>query len=66
MDNARLDLYSTFIHSIVEGRSNSNPEKTYNEKWVLRKIAALKPMFEEIYEDLPNRLKTFLKKMMKD
>ena len=57
VNNARLDLYSTFIHSIVEGRYNQNPEKIYYEKWVLRKIAALKSMFEEIYEeDLPKDL----------
>src|SRR6185437_17091583 len=60
VNNARLDLYSTFIHSIVEGRSNPYPEKTYNEKWVLHKIADFKSMFEEIYEDQPDLLRTFI------
>jgi hypothetical protein len=58
---ARFILYSTFIHSILEGRYKGTPLQIVKEKWILRKIAALKTIFEQAYEeDLPKLLQTFI------
>ena len=59
---ARLILYSKFIHSILEGRYQYSRE-IVKEKWIMRKIAALKAIFEEVYEeDLPKHLQKFIDK----
>jgi hypothetical protein len=50
------------IYSILEGRYQYSKEIA-NEKWILRKTAALKTMFEEVYEEnLPKQLKIIIKK----
>lgn len=62
----RLILYSTFIHSILEGRYHYS-KSIANEKWILRKIAALKSIFEEVYEEnFQKILSILLKKNNKD
>jgi hypothetical protein len=54
---ARLILYSTFIHSILKGKYDKSSGEIANEKWIMRKIAALKNISEDVYEeDLPCKL----------
>lgn len=60
---ARLILYSGFIHSVLKGKyQHSLTEiEIVKEKWIMRKIAALKTIFEEVYEeDLPKLLQIFI------
>jgi hypothetical protein len=60
---ARFILYSTFIHSILEGRYKGALIEVVKEKWILRKIAALKSIYQELYEeDLQKLLLTFIEK----
>jgi uncharacterized protein YjbI with pentapeptide repeats len=62
IDKARLVLYSTFIHSIIKGKYQYSKEIA-NEKWILRKIAVLKTIMNEVYEeDLHQHLQIFVEK----
>ena len=64
---ARLILYSTFIHSILKGKYEQSSIETANEKWIMRKIADLKMISEDVYEeDLPEKLLTFVEEEQKD
>ena len=61
-DLSKTILYFNFIHSIIKGKylESEDPKINY-EKWILRKIAALKMMYKDkLYEsDLRNKLKKF-------
>lgn len=46
--NFQVLLYAGFIHSILEGRPLINPETIHYEKWILRKIAALKAIYKDL------------------
>src|SRR6478672_3196465 len=64
---ARLILYSTFIHSILEGRYKDSPMEIVKEKWILRKIAALKMISDEVYEEeLSEKLQTVVEQKQKE
>jgi hypothetical protein len=66
-EKGRLILYSTFIHSILEGRYKGSPIEIVKEKWIMRKIAALKAIFEELYEeDLPELLQTLVEEEQRE
>jgi uncharacterized protein YjbI with pentapeptide repeats len=58
---ANVILYSTFIHSILHGKYEKEDWRLGYEKWILRKIAALKAIYKEdlFKEDLKNYLKIF-------
>ncbi len=58
--NFQVLLYSSFIHSIIDGRPLIKPETIHYEKWILRKIAALKAIYKELTIDLiKEKLKVF-------
>jgi uncharacterized protein YjbI with pentapeptide repeats len=50
-ENFQVLLYSSFIHSILKGRIPDNPDLIQYEKWILRKIAALKAIYKENLTD---------------
>ena len=59
---SRFILYSTLIHYVLKGKYKYSKEIS-KEKWILRKIAVLKTIFEEVYEEnLTHYLQKFVEK----